>query len=106
MMANWMIGWLLGVALGLLLGRWIARDSAKAKPVQGGMAAVLHYLACSLIVAGAPTALAVVILNSEVKFVPRLLTVVALVFFNLLVAALCLIGQAALESRRPGMPPR
>lgn len=99
-MQNWLIGWGLGIILGALIGRAAARDSMLQKPIRGGaLAKVLHYVACSLLMAGAPTALLITVLYGEAKFVPRLLTILGVILTNLAVAGLCLIGYAALESR-------
>ncbi len=97
-MPNWAIAWAVGLLIGLIIGRFAARDSNREKPVIGGpVARVAHYLACSLIMAGAPTALLVTLTYGEAKFFPRLLTAVGIVFTNLAVAAVCLLVAAAFE---------
>jgi hypothetical protein len=101
-MPNWMIFWGVGLALGLVIGFFAARDSAKEKPIRGGLPAkVCHYLAASLIVSGAPTALLVSIFYGQGGFLTRLLTVLGIILINLAVAAVLLLGYAVFEIRAP-----
>lgn len=97
-MQNWMIAWGIGLGLGLLIGVFAARDSIKEKSIQGGtLAKVFHYLATSLIVSGAPTALLVTIFYGEGGFIRRLLTVLGVILTNLAVAGVFLVLYAAIE---------
>jgi hypothetical protein len=99
-MPNWLIAWLIGIAVGLVIGRAGARDSAAAEPIRAGaLAKAFHYAACVLIFASPWTAILISLFMGEGKFIPRLLTAVALVFFNLLLAGASLLAYGALESK-------
>lgn len=80
-MPNWSIALIVGGLIGLFLAHWVARDSIRSKPIQGGASAKLfHYLACGLLVAGAPSALIATLLYGQLHFFPRLLRGVAVGF--------------------------
>ncbi len=99
-MPNWAIALIIGGLIGLFLARWVARDSIQSKPIQsGGAAKFFHYLACGMLVAGAPSALTATILYNQLHFFPRLLRGVAVGFTDVGLAALCLIVFAVFESR-------
>ncbi len=103
-MSGWQIGLAAGLLIGLVAARWTVRASITQQPIQaGGIAPVLHYLACAAQTAAAPSALIGVLLSHDLHFFPRLLTGVALAFGCIGLALLLLIGLAAIEIRtRPG----
>jgi hypothetical protein len=99
-MQNWMIAWGVGLALGLVIGAFAARDSHREKPIRGGMPAkVFHYLAASLIVSGAPTALLVTFFLGHGGILTRFLTILGIILVNLAAAFGCLMLYALFESR-------
>jgi hypothetical protein len=101
-MERWQLLWLVGIGIGAILGLLVARKSHRTLPITGGsMGHVFHYIACLLIMANAPTALLVTIFLGYGGFLTRLLTALPLVFGNLAVAAVCLIGYAMSEKSPP-----
>ncbi len=102
-MPTWLIALLLGLLVGLFLGTWIARDSARRKPIEGGAAARLfHYLGCASMTAAPFAGLFGGIGASTLHFFPRLLLTSALGFGCVGLAAIFLLIYALIEAPARG----